>query len=104
MYHIKSLQTWGLFLCPIKKMQKVAQMQKVAYTCPMNNEQTKTTDMNNNNNTMAFGRINLRAMLHEAMDAQATRNYGGPNNATMNGKYYATNRGLTALRLTLMKK
>jgi len=59
--------------------------------------------MNNNNSTMVFERINLRAMLHEAIDAEATRNYGGENNATMNGKYYAINRGMQALRLSYAK-
>ena len=35
MNKIKSLQTWGLFLCLIKKMQKVAQCRKLHYHCPM---------------------------------------------------------------------
>lgn len=35
MNKIKSLQTWGLFLCLIKKMQKVAQCRKLHYYCPM---------------------------------------------------------------------
>ncbi len=59
---------------------------------------------NANNNTETFkavhGRIIVRALLHAALDAQTVRTCGGPNNATMNGKFYATNRGLSALRLT----
>ena len=46
---------------------------------------------NANNTTMTFGRV-----------AEATRNYGGPNNATMNGKYYATNLGRAGLYLYTM--
>ena len=62
---------------------------------------------NANTNTEAFkavhGRIEVRAMLHASIDLQAVQNYGGQNNATMNGKYYATNRGMQALRLTYGK-
>jgi len=69
---------------------------------------TNTTTMTNaNTNTEAFkavhGRIEVRAMLHASIDLQAVRNYGGKNNATMSGKYYATNRGMQALRLTYGK-
>lgn len=82
-------------------------MQEVAYTCTMNNEQNTSTMTNANTTTEAFkavhGRIEVRAMLHASIDLQAVRNYGGENNATMNGKYYATNRGMQALRLTYGK-
>tara|TARA_R110000823_G_scaffold300044_1_gene420793 strand:+ start:942 stop:1115 length:174 start_codon:yes stop_codon:yes gene_type:complete len=47
--------------------------------------------------------INLRALLHKAIDAEAIRFYGGKGNATMKSKYYATNRGLQSLRLTTFK-
>jgi|TARA_R110000751_G_scaffold59335_1_gene124595 hypothetical protein len=47
--------------------------------------------------------INLRALLHKAIDAEAIRSYGGEGNATMKSKYYGINRGLHALRLTTFK-
>ena len=65
----------------------------------MNNKQKPTLSKTE----VVHGRIELRAMLHESIDRQAVRNYGGENNATMNGKYYAINRGMQALRLTYGK-
>tara|TARA_R110000764_G_scaffold227753_1_gene318021 strand:+ start:53 stop:247 length:195 start_codon:yes stop_codon:yes gene_type:complete len=49
------------------------------------------------------GRIQVRAMLHASIDSQVVLNYGGEDNATINGKYHATNRGIQALRLTYGK-
>jgi hypothetical protein len=39
-------------------------------------------------------RINLRAMLHDALIADAERCYGGKNSATMSGKYFYINIGI----------
>ena len=97
----------GAFFCASKIITKVLACTNVcAYYCPMNNAQNNTMK-NANTTTEAFkavhGRIEVRAMLHASIDLQAVRNYGGENNATMNGKYYATNRGMQALRLTYGK-
>lgn len=58
---------------------------------------------NTNNYKAVHGRIEVRAMLHASIDSEAVRNYGGENSATINSKYYATNRGIKALRLTYGK-